>query len=839
MLPHAKPQPAPPSKISDAPKESVVWLWWHELRTALLGLCRSPRYSVPALLSLGLSIGAATGVFSVFSAQLLRPLPFPREEELVEVGLAGVSAADGRSKTLSVPFADEYRELHSVFESLAVQRSGGARLTGTGDAKQIPLQLTSLDFFDTLGAEAKLGRTYSARGPLPDGSGGVVLRHGFWLDAFGGAPVVGKTVLVDDVPKTVLGIISDDQARPSWASMWMPDEDPPRIRFGLWFTGVGRLAKGVSLELARERLHELSAAQQIQNGDGAVVTGTLTSLRDVIVGAQRGSLTLMLTAVLAFLLLACANVTALLGTRASVRQREYAIRTALGASRWTLARQSALEGLILAVLGGALGLGLASACMAVANQYEYSDVMGNTPARLDARVLCAFAGLVLLATAAATLAPVWHTRRAQPMDALRGEGRSSQNRRARRLRELLVMLQVAATLALLVNAALLVRSVRALLAVDTGVDIDGVVIGSVLSPTIKRGPGAEGYGVQRADAARTAERVLNRLRELPGVSHACVAAEVPFDFLDSVQMMEPEVAAGRPPLLVHPHSISPGCLETFGIQLLSGRDFNLGDTAERAVAIVNRAFARQLLGVEDAVGHQFRVVLPPDVRGQISLPWIDIIGMSEDTLEMDLTQAFEPAVYVSFLMNPLGHSTDSSVKFAVAVKTSGDPAALVPVLPRVIAEVAPNAPVSDVDPLRKYVAHTFRERTMLEHVLSAFGISSILLAAIGLFGVTGYTVAERSAEIGIRRALGASRGQILRMILWETGGVVLLGLALGGVLSWLAQSSLEAFLFGISATDAATYAGACLGMLLMAALAAWLPARTAAGISPSRALAGR
>jgi putative ABC transport system permease protein len=284
----------------------------------------------------------------------------------------------------------------------------------------------------------------------------------------------------------------------------------------------------VSLELARERLTELSAARQIRTDSGSLITGTLTPLREVFVGQLRGSVALTLAAVLAFLLLACANVAALLGTRASVRQHEYAVRTALGASRWTLARQSAIEALILVLVGGALGLGLAVLSMAVVNQPEYIDVFGNTPPRLDASVLLAFAGLLLVSGIVATSAPLLHTSRVQPMDALRGAGRSSQSRRVRRMRELLVALQVAATLALLVNAGLLVRSVRALLAVDMGIETNGVVIASMITPTVPRGEGPEGFRAQRDDVARTARRVLHRLEQLPGATSACVASDVPF-----------------------------------------------------------------------------------------------------------------------------------------------------------------------------------------------------------------------------------------------------------------------------------------------------------------------
>jgi predicted permease len=835
------------SRASDQPASSRSGLLVHELASALRGLVRSPRYSLPALLSLALGIGACTAVFSAFSAMLLRPLPFAHEDELVQVGLQGGTGwSQGLANTMSPAFAEDYRKLDTLFESLSVLRFTGGRMTGAADAQQVALLQTSLDFFDTLGTSPEQGRTYTAKGNAPDGFEGVVLRHGFWITAFGGEPVVGKTVLVDDVPKTVLGILPDDQAIPSWGMMWMP-EPTPQVESRFWLMinlAVGRLKPGMPLELARERLHALSAAQGVRDDAGSLITGTITPLRETFVGEQRGLISLMFAAVLTFLLLACANVAALLATRASVRRHEYALRAALGASRVSLARQSVFEGLILVVLGGAVALWPATLFMSYVNE-EYLDLLGNTPARLDWLVLVAFAGLLLLAAAVAALAPALYTRRVQPMDALRGEGRSSASRRARRARELLVALQIAATLALLVNAGLLVRSVRTLLAVDKGIDPEGVVIGSVMARTAPRGEGRDGFRAQRDEAERAARRVLERTHSLPGVTAACVATDVPFDFNDNIEMFEGEGGA-RGAVLAHPHWIGPGCFTTFGTRLLSGRDFSLDAGADQSdsgegipVAIVNRAFARQVLGVEDAVGRRLRFAMPPDLQQHESPPWIPIVGMSEDALEMDLSKVAEPAVYLPFLVNPLRFSSSTSVSFRVAAKAQGGTEPLLATLPRALGTVLSESPVYDFGSLNDYIEHTFRQRRALERVLSAFGVSALLLGAIGLFGVTAYSVAERTSELGIRRALGASRGAILRLVLRETGAVIALGMLFGLMLSQLARDVLQGFLFGVSPNDPLTHALVCLGIPLVALLAAIGPARAAAAISPSRALTGR
>jgi putative ABC transport system permease protein len=328
-------------------------------------------------------------------------------------------------------------------------------------------------------------------------------------------------------------------------------------------------------------------------------------LRETLVEAQRGPLALVLTAVLAFLLLACANLAALLGTRASVRQREYAVRLALGASRWALSRQSPFEAGLLVLVGGGLGLALAVPCMDLGTGEYYRDLLGNTPPRLDWRVLLAFLGLLSISAAAGTLGPALQNRRLQPMDALRGEGRSSQSRRARRSRELLVAVQVAASLT--PDAGLLARSIRALLAIDPGFRSDGVVTAKVLAPTLRRGPGVEGWVSQREDAARRMRSTFERLKQLPELRSVCLATDLPVDYITDGGPVEGEAATGA----VYVHWVSPDCFAALGIRLLSGRDFTTQDGLTPLRAIVNRSFARRLLGVEDAVGHHLRGAVPP------------------------------------------------------------------------------------------------------------------------------------------------------------------------------------------------------------------------------------
>lgn len=823
-----------PVRPAVLPREPALLIWWDELRSALRSLSSSPRYSLPAVLSIALGIGASTAVFAVLSALVLRPLPFPHEEQLVQIGIER-EGGGGEPDRVSPPFLEDFRALDGVFESIAAWRPLAGHLTGTEVAREFSMMATSLDYFDALAGAPELGRLYSARGLAPDGEDVAVIRHAFWLEAFGGAPVIGKSFVVNGSAKTIIGILPDDQAMPVWADIWAPQKaavtKPGRYNPGI--RAVGRLAPGVSVEAARAKLRAVAQSSQFRDPRGALLGGLITPLRESLLGARRGSLGLLLTAVLTFLLLACANLAALLGTRASVRQREIAVRGALGASRWALVRQGLLEAALLVLAGGALGIALGSAFIAHASE-QYQDLLANAPPRLDGRVVAAFLALLAITALVGSVAPVLLTRRVQPMDALRGEGRSSGGRRARRGRELLVALQVAASVALLIHAGLLVRSVRALLAVDPGFRVEGTVIAQVVAPTIHREPGPEGFFRQRDDALRTVRRLYDRLRGLPGTRAVCLSTELPFDDMTETHAFEGDT--GLPAREIIHHWVSPGCLQTLGIPLLSGRDFTTQDGIDGVIA--NRAFAREVLGVADATGHRFREMPPADEKGPPPR-WFDIIGMVGDVVEKDLTEQIQPALYVPFFVNPTRQGSDSSIGFDVTVQASGDPQPLLSSLEQTIRDTIPDVAVKDVKYARERLEDSVHERTALEGVLAALGLSALVLAAIGLFGVTAYAVSERSAEIGIRRALGASRGAVLRMILLETGRVLGMGVALGLSVSWAARGFLQTFLFHVSALDPLTYAAVSLGTVALGLLAALAPARAAAAVSPSRALAGR
>lgn len=820
------------SRVVDAPvaeagtRQSFVGLWLEELVHAVRGLAATPRFSLPALVSLALGIGASTAIFAVFSAVVLRPLPFPNESELVDVGLKGASAAD--KSGLSARYYSELKEMRSIFASFATYTSEVVTVTGVGEARRVVAARVTPEFFDVLQPPVEAGRTFTAAGPSPDLLDVAVIGHGYWLSAYGGAPALGQIIVVEGEPKTIVGVIGDDRGLAAGTEVWTPvrySEGALENRFSLFLSGVGRLAPGLSVEVAGQMLRSATEQQNLHVPDGSLVYGTLGPLRDELVGNTRSSVALMMAAVAAFLFLACANVAALLATRASVRARELAIRSALGASPGVLARASALEAMVLVAAGSMLGLGLAFWLVSATNGV-YGEELAHTPARLDARVLVGFVALALVSAGIVGIAPAVYALRVRPMETLRSGSRGSSSRASRRFRELLVALQVAATVVLLATAALLVRSVMLMHAADLG--FDGACVGArvLYSPLYKD------------DYARTgsfARAVLDRAEHLPGVRSAAIASDLPFDGSTPSLGLELEPGAPNKVGYADVHLVSPNYFRTMGMNLLAGRYLTDADLPpeESAVGtrpvVVNRTFAKRLLGTESAIGHRFHPT--QSTPAEVKL-WYEIVGVVEDTLDVSLTRAVEPAAYFPFTTEVRFWGTG----FAVVVRGDGDPAMLLEALPRLTREVDRDAPVYDAEVLGRMVARSYRERTSLEKLLTAFAIASIVLAGIGLFGVTSYAVAERSNEIGIRRALGASRGDIMAMVLREAAVIVGIGVVAGLACAWAARSLVSSFLYGITAADPVVYVAVGIAVAASALAATIAPARTAASVPPARAL---
>ena len=817
--------------MSSPPREPLTRVWLADIAHALRALVATPRYSIPALLSLSLGIAASTAVFAVFSAIVLRPLPFPNEDELVAVHIT--NSTDDHLYGVSFIYYTEFKEKTAIFSAVAGYDQEGVSVTGSAGVRHAIAAEVTPDFFDTLQVGTEVGRTFTATGASPDPSTVVVLSHSYWISALGGTAIGNTTLVIDGKPRTVVGVVADDHAFPARVDMWFPielSEDNKRERGRYAMDGLGRLAAGVTVERAKEMLRAAAVAENGRRPGGSLDYATVVPLRRSLLGDKRMSALLMLVAVGAFLLLACANVASLMVTRASLRSRELAVRAAMGASPMTLARQSGLESIVLSVAGGTAGLALAAGFVSAANQLLVGE-LEYTPARLDLRVLTAFAAIAVVSSIVIGLAPVLFAARVRPMESLR-EGRSTSSRASRRFRQALVGTQIAMTLVLLVSATTLIRAIAHLQAVKLGVATDAVTA-RVVFPDSRRTSPERKVAFERA--------MVERASHLPGVKAAAIARDMPFsnDVIKLGVQLEPNAQEN---VVTDIRLVGPDYFQAMGIPILSGRAFSAIDSTPGVHhLIVNRAFATQLLGTLAAVGHQlsYRTHLPattgPDgkpVEGaQI---WFDIVGVVEDSLNRSVTKAAAPMVYGDAEWPDAMTLMDSG--FSIVVRGESGSDALVAAMTTLVRGVDREVAVYDVDTVGHMAELTYRQRTSLERLLIAFALASILVAMIGLYGVTSYTVAERTSEIGIRRALGASRLRIVRLILKETAVVVASGLAAGVVAALSMRSLLASFLYGVDAADPALYCVVCIGIAAIALLSALAPAWNAAQVLPSRAL---
>jgi putative ABC transport system permease protein len=803
-----------------------------EWLTALRAVLATPRYSLPAVVTLALGIGAATGVYSVVHAVLLRPLPFARENELVQASakFPAPDAPSGARWGLSVPYAEDFG--HSpVFRSFAAFRQGEVVVSDdAGGRRAAAVQVTSA-FFDTLKPRFLMGRGFEARGA--DDTNGVVVSEPFWRSALGARPVLGGKLVVDGEVKTVLGVIESESVHPV-ADLWVGihfSAAEKTARFMTSLVGLGRLAPGLSFERALHALQTEVEAQRIEmpsGGDGRFVSADLTPLRQVLTGNKSEVMELLGAAVLAFLLLACANVTALLVTRASARSAELALRSALGATRPSLVRESAFEVLWLSLLGGGLGIGLGALIARIANLW-WQGGLDQTPARLNGSVLAMGLLLTGLSALVVGIAPALFARRVRPMAVLRAAGGSSASRGALRLRQLLVAVQIGASVALIGNAVLILRSVHELSAVNPGYDTSAVVL-RVLYPPAKRQEGMLAWHVPDARSARLTRELGHRLtHHLNSRFKAALSSDVPFDGGGPTLGFDMPAGASVPLLGAKVHLAGPGYFETLGVPIVAGRDFADSDLERRGVLIISRSFATRAFGSpERALGQHLDAGEWPDP----ATDGAQVVGVAEDTLDQELWRAPQQDAYAPFTSDFRMHG-DS---FAVVARGPGDADALLDIVRQLVREVDADVSIYGGEVLGAMSARSYWRESALTRVLGLFAAAALVLAAIGVFGVTSYSVAERSREIGIRRALGASKLAIFGLIARETALITALGVMFGFGAAYGSRLLLASFLFQVEGESLSIYAGVSAAVALVALGASLSGAAPAARVSPSRAL---
>ncbi|HEX7117860.1 MAG TPA: ABC transporter permease [Longimicrobiales bacterium] len=806
-----------------------------DLRYAVRTLRRSPGFTLAALVTLALGIGANTAVFSVVNGVVLRPLPYPEPERVVYIGW---DYGSGASKSETAYKFEYIREHGRVFEGVSTER---AWATALGEAA-VPDEVTGLrvseDFFRVVGVQPVLGRAFLPEEDVPGGRRVVVLGDELWRTRFDADPgVLGRPVRLGGEPYTVVGVMPPGfhvPEQPGAADFFVPFQlDPDPRDGGMNYVIRARIRPGVTPEQVRADLLAVSRqfkaehpelVRENETGPGA----RLWEYGDIYVGGLERTLWVLLGAVGFVLLIACVNVANLLLARSTGRRREMAIRAAIGAGRGRIARQLLAESLLLALGSAIVGL--------LVGRWSVDALLAFAPAGLprmdeiglDGRVLSFTLAVGGVTGVAFGLTAAWHAFRTDLNGSLRdGGARQGSSRAGLRVRSAFVTAQAALAVVLLTGAGLLIASFFRLQSVDTGFDPDGVV-----AVAFRRTP------AEYAAPGRiwTFERqLLERVRSIPGVEAAAATSALPF----RGQFNFPMTVVGRPEATrpdVQWRSVSPDYFGTLRTPLLRGREFDARDAAQAPpVAIVNETFARKYFGDEDPIGQRIDI---GTIGGREVIPGFDdpartIVGVVADTRVLSLDGEVEEIMYTPRAQEPVVQGYFGLG--GLLVRTRGA-AAVAPAVLAAVRELDPRMPVPQLVPMREAIGASIAQERFNTVLLGAFAGLALVLTAIGIYGVVAYSVRQRTAEIGIRVALGADRRTVLGMVVRQGMTPVAIGLGLG-LLSAVALTRLiSSLLFGVSPTDPATI-GAVAGVIAAVAFAAtWLPARRAAGVDPVVAL---
>jgi putative ABC transport system permease protein len=802
---------------------------WRDLRHAARGLRKRPGFTSVVVLTVAVAIAGSTAIFSVINAVLLRPLPFGTPQRLVTLD---VRSPQGFLISLSIPNYRDWRERNRVFESFGATAGWGFVLTGRGRAEVVSAEIVLGDFFGTLGMTPALGRL------IPDGETGpgaepvVVLGHGFWLRSFGGdAAALGHTLVLDERPYTVVGVLAPGVGYPSpdtevYAPLGvLAPELPWEDRESSFGTrAVARLAPGVTLEAAQRDMDRVGREVRELVGEEAALPEVRT-LTDLFVGDVRAELWVLMGAVTFVLLIAAVNVANLLLARGEDRRREVTVRMALGAGRGAVVRQVLTESLVVAAIGGAVGV-LAAA---LAARLLVPLLPNPVPESLSQRIRVDGAVLrfaLELTTATGLLfglIPAWRASRWSPMQELRTTWQESAPGR-QRLRSALVVAEVALALVLLIGAGLMLESLRRLRHVDKGFAAERVLTARV-SPSSARSGDEERWRAFYRE-------VLTRARALPGVESAALTLLLPLAGrsweLGILPDNEPfEAGQGRSVLY---GIVSPEYFTTLGVPVLRGRGFTAADRDEGApVAVIDETMAERFWPGEDPIGRRVTFEVAPGSTPENPIPvYRTVVGVAKNVRHYELVTPSRIQVYVPFEQT----LERWGMGLSLVLRATGSTEALVEPLRREVAAVDGDAVVYEAATVQQYVDADLSATRAVAGMLVAFGLTALLLAGIGIFGVMSYTVVQRRREIGIRIALGARGGDVLR---WVAGQSLLLGLsgvAVGLIGAAALSRVLGGLLFGVRPIDPFTYATLGLFLLGVTLLSAYLPARRAARVDP-------
>ncbi len=808
----------------------------HDLRLGFRLLWKRPAFTLLAILILALGIGANTAIFSVINGLLLRPLPYPDADRLVQVWNK-YPLMDLPQASVSVPDYLDRRQSVPAFAESCLYTFGSFNLSVEQRPERVIGVRTTASMFPTLQSGALEGRVFGPEEEREGAGPTVILSHGLWKRAFGGdRSIIGSDIRLNGTPHRVLGVMPPEFSFPHpRVELWTPFVFTEEMRSdnsrGREFSQMlARLAPGSSIATAQQQIDAIHAANkerfpQVRKfWENSGFGGMVVDYREELFGELRPTLLLLQGMVALVLLIACANVANLLLARVTNRRREIAVRSALGASQWDLARQLLIESVLLAGLGGVAGILVGLAGVRLLGWLEVDNVARGVFVGVDSNVLAFSLVLALITGVVFGLFPAAVTWRTHPAEVVNESGRgSSSGRRGSLQRKLLVVSEVAVAVLLLAGAGLLGKSFLRLLSEDPGFNPEGVLLAQVSLP--------ETSYPDPTSRVAFFDRALEAVRSLPGVRSASVVSAAPFSGNSSsgsysIEGYQPGPGESAPHALIR--IVDPDYFKTLEIPLLQGRSFESGDRADApTVVVVDRTMVDKYWPGQNPLGKRLR-------RGGDDAPWFTVVGVVEPvkiaTLDRPVTKE---TIYVSYRQLP-----DNSLTFAIRTATA--PATLTDSLRTVVGAIDPELPLYNIVTMEEQLRSSLRTQRVSMTLLALFALVAVVLAAAGIYGVLAFSVAQRTRELGTRMALGADRGSILRLVIGQGMGLTLTGVAIGvasGVLLSLALSKfLSSLLFQVRPWDPVVFGAVALGLSLVALAACFAPARRATRVDPSEAL---
>src|SRR5882672_3185962 len=798
----------------------------NDIRYAIRSLIKRPGFTVIAVVTLALGIGANTAIFSAINALLLKPLPFPQLDRVVAIWDKAPIRGIVHNEVALANYLD-WRAQNQSFEQLALYRWWSANLTGVEPPERIQGFLVTANFLDAIGMKPIMGRNFSEEENQPGKDAVAIITHSLWQRRFGGDPnIINKTITLNSITRTVIGVMPERFNFPKGSEVYAPlsmTSELVRSRDSHAYYVIGRLKPGLKLQSAQADIDTITARLEKQYPETNTDLGA--NVYPIVKDTVRlydTALWVMMGAVGFVLLIACANVANLMLARASGRQKEIALRSALGASRWRIIRQLLTESLIVALLGGALGVLVAFWGVDLLRVANPGDAAKFAPGwyqlGINFSVLAFTLGLSLFSGLVFGLAPAWQVSKPDLNDSLK-EGSRQASSGSHRLRGLLVISEVALSLMLLVSAGLLIRSFLQLVRTDAGFNPDNLVTMSLVLPAAK-------YKEEPQRAAFYSD-LVHRVQAMPGVESAAAVNYLPLGGSNSSDAFLIE-GVPEPPLgqeFVGRYRVcTPDYFRTMGIPVLKGRGFTEQDKAGAPpVVVVNETLARKYWPNQDPIGKRMRFTGPIERN-----PWMQVVGVVQDVkheMNLPITEDF----YVP-------HAQDAWQSMVLVAKTRVDPLTLAAPIRQEVGTIDKDQPVFDVRTMRDVRAISLALYSFSSVMLSIFAGVALLLAAIGIYGVMSYAVTQRTQEIGIRMALGARVRDVLKLVVRNGMSLAVIGVIVGLAGAYGLTRLLSSLLVGVAPTDLVTFSIVTFALLVVALLACYIPARRATKVDPLVAL---